>query len=230
LTSVFARDPSSLTAITQCATGGGDAAFGFQVIRVEIPFRRTELADATSTRVPVVNDLAARLATFDLSHWQGADYWLLGTAFSSDGRRLAFSARERAALLWDIGSNEPPRTIPLRGFPRGLHFSPDGARLAIDAGTSLYVFQVDALELLVKWRVRNADEVFGSRVAWSPDGRLLARTNGSTTVRLYEAATGRETIAIGKKPGSLQCVAFSPDGLTLATGTLDGPVRVWDVE
>ena len=52
-------------------------------------------------------------------------------------------------------------------------------------------------------------------LAWSPDGRLLARTDNSTTVRVYEVATGRQVMAVGGKRGRLRCVAFSPAG-TLA--------------
>jgi WD40 repeat protein len=66
-------------------------------------------------------------------------------------------------------------------------------------------------------------------VAWSPDGRLLARADRSTTARVYETAAGREVASLKAKRGILTCVAFAPDGLTFATGTIDGRVRVWDV-
>ena len=45
------------------------------------------------------------------------------------------------------------------------------------------------------------------RLAWSPDGKLLARTDNSTTVRVYEAATGRQVMAVG---GKLRAAGVSP--------------------
>jgi len=36
-------------------------------------------------------------------------------------------------------------------------------------------------------------------------------------------------MAVGTKRGLLTCVAFSPDGLTLATGAREGAVRLWDL-
>ncbi len=48
------------------------------------------------------------------------------------------------------------------------------------------------------------------------------------TVELRELATGN---AIGKFTikGNTNCLAFSPDGRTLAVGTLGGEVVLWDV-
>jgi WD40 repeat protein len=132
-------------------------------------------------------------------------------------------------MLLSLAEDTPLTTTP-RGHPRVILFSPDGKFLAVDGGSTVYVHDASTLELLVEWKAPRSREIIESCLSWSPDSRLLARTDGSTTVRIYEAATGREVMAIGKKPGSLTCVAFSPDGLTLATGTSHGPVRVWDVE
>jgi WD40 repeat protein len=177
-----------------------------------------------SSSVPIPPELAAGMRPVD----PGGR--LPDAVLSEDGRWLALSARQRAVHVWDVWTGHTHRTLPLRGSPWGFLFSPDGSRLVVDGGTTLYVHHTTTFELLAKWRVRNADEIFGSDLAWSPDGRLLARTNGSSTVRVYEVATGREVMAVGVKPGSLVSVAFAPDGLTLATGTDRGPVRVWDVD
>jgi WD40 repeat protein len=220
LTARFVTRSDQMTVVAKWGTAAG---FGLQVAGLPVSGSETGLPrDPIDLRVPA--EIAPRIGNMNPA-WRSETVVLSG-----DGQRLALSARETAVHVWDVRPDALPRTIPLRGFPHGLSFSPDGSRLAVDGGTTLYVHDVTTLELLGKWKVRNSDEVFGSGVAWSPDGRLLARTNGSSTVRVYEAATGREVMAVGAKPGGLISVAFSPDGLTLATGSSWGPVQVWDVE
>ena len=147
-------------------------------------------------------------------------------ALSGDGRVLALCASRQAAHVWDLAGGGPPRAVALRGVARAVSLSPDGSRLAVDAGTTVYVHDAATLEVIAKWKAKHS---YYPRLAWSPDGRLVARTDRSTTVRVHDAVTGREVVAVGGKRGALISVAFSPDGLTIATGTEPGPVRVWDV-
>jgi WD40 repeat protein len=65
-------------------------------------------------------------------------------------------------------------------------------------------------------------------VAFSPDGGRLVSISHDGTVRLWEAATGRE-IAVGREHGgSVLVVVVSQDGSRLASGGDDGTVRLWD--
>ena len=65
-------------------------------------------------------------------------------------------------------------------------------------------------------------------VAFSPDGRILASSEGET-VKLWDVPSGRELRTLSGNSNPVSSVAFSPDGRILASGSDDNTVKLWDV-
>jgi WD40 repeat protein len=69
-------------------------------------------------------------------------------------------------------------------------------------------------------------------VAFSPDGKLVATGSFDKTIKLWDAATGKEIKTFAGPTGHqnlVLSVAFSPDGQMLASGSTDNTAKIWDV-
>ena len=64
-------------------------------------------------------------------------------------------------------------------------------------------------------------------IAYSPDGTRLA-VAGSIGIWLYDARTGEEIDLLTGHTDVVDSVAFSPDRQTLASGSWDNTIRLWD--
>jgi len=164
-----------------------------------------------------------------------------GVAVSPDGKLLATyggTLYHFQLKLWDLESGKWLRTlVPWAAGACYLHsagFSADGARIAADVNGSVRIWEVATGKLLST--LPGPGGLTLDRVAYSPDGKLLAATGYEVdgqraptrrVLRIWDAGTGsiRRQVELGpyvSTPGQIS-LAFSPDGRLL--GVSNGRVR-----
>jgi WD40 repeat protein len=151
--------------------------------------------------------------------------------FSADGQLLAAGAGYRRVRLWDPATGNPvgePLSLP--GYTRALAFRPDGHLLAAggrqvsSSGKSeagrVWLWDPGTQQLVGEWSTGRHMTV--DSVAFSPDGRLLATSDGSSRVWLWDSV-GRVPVGepLTHSSGAVSSVAFSPGGGLLATAGVD---------
>ncbi|HEY7309480.1 MAG TPA: sigma-70 family RNA polymerase sigma factor [Gemmataceae bacterium] len=174
---------------------------------------------------------------------------------SPDGKLLAGEGDGGALLLLDAATgaihkqldghedqlNERPKGAPpRRGQILNVAFSPDGKALASVCVQDKRVFLWDTATGKPRRTLPGHDR---PRVAqFSPDGHLLAVGGDDCLIRLWDVATGRELRQFRGHVGGINGLAFSPDGLKLASGgdgsppntksneSADSTVRLWDLK
>ena len=69
-----------------------------------------------------------------------------------------------------------------------------------------------------------------SSVAWSSNGKYIASGGNDKTVRVWDAATGKEISCYDGHSDPVLTVAWSPDSSRIASGSKDKTVQIWKAE
>lgn len=156
--------------------------------------------------------------------------WVNALAYGPAGDFLASGSSDGTIIVWSTKTDAPLRTINATNAEvRSIAISPDGAHLA----TGLRYGSVKV------WTIADGKERFTlpgqgdmCAVAFSPDGKLLANTEGDWNrggiIRLRNAATGN-LVARFHHTGEVLALTFSKDGHTIAAGAADKSVKLWDI-
>jgi WD40 repeat protein/serine/threonine protein kinase len=153
---------------------------------------------------------------------------VFSVAYSPDGSRIASASADRTVKVWDLPRGTA--ILTLRGHTQLVYtaaYSPDGSRIASTAADdTAKVWDARSGRLL--FTIPNISMV-GHSLVFSPDGSRIAITQG-TEVTIWGSTDGRQLGKVRAQPAAIRCLAYSPDGRHIATGTADAAVRVWNAE
>jgi WD40 repeat protein len=164
----------------------------------------------------------------------GHDGPVYSVAFSKNGKQIVSGSADKTVRIWDVTINKEVAILRSDRWESkddvvySIAVSPDGTRLV-----SGHIGMVKV------WDLTSATEVMTLRghdtrggiwsVTFSADGKRIASCGAvDQTIRVWDAASGTELLAIPCYEKRFTSVSFSPDGKRIASGGEDGKVKIWD--
>jgi len=175
--------------------------------------------------------------------------------YSPDGRWIASSHADHSVRIWDSITGEPLALLKGHDAPvTSVAFSPLGLRLA-SAGTdkTIKLWDLSFIDSIGSEDAQRDRKLSSGSVgkecivllghtrtiqsiAFHPDAELglVASAGMDSRINVWSAETGQEVLKItpghvrSKPEKHVLCLAYSPDGTVLASGSLDHTVSFWD--
>lgn len=190
--------------------------------------------------------------------WSLYNFWVIGEitdnlflnglVFNSDEQSVTMSTPNVAIKVFQISDGTVRQTI--KTSPNSVILSPDRQHLLTSleeldssSGSStqtLSIWNINdgrlvfTIENLGNHKIISPAPLYYSSLAnvtdWSPNGELIAIGFTDGTIGILNASNGQLLQTLTGHTMRVTAVAFSPDGTSLATGSLDGTIRLWSVK
>jgi WD40 repeat protein len=122
--------------------------------------------------------------------------------------------------LWDVASGQNLRVLECDRYGYGVvgvAFSPDGKRIASGG--------LEFIDFRLYYLMTHGVDPPGQS---SRENIRPARARIDPIVGVLDSTTGKECLPLRGHKGSVRCVAFSPDGKRIVSGSEDRTLKVWD--
>jgi WD40 repeat protein len=142
-----------------------------------------------------------------------------GIAVAPDSSLVASCDQDGLVSVWDAGTlrSKWTRRRPGTGPCYAVAFSPDGRWLAT---SDVLLSARDGSETMAL-----GEQGYGT--AFSPDRRLLVRTDRPETLHLWDVERRARIQTRTERGATFVSAAYSPDGQWVVTGETEGLVRLW---
>ena len=156
--------------------------------------------------------------------------------FSPDGSRI-FSSQIRKGTIWDTSTGAEIMSFPGNAGYVYATFSPNGRYIAScvteywDVGKDDNTIKLRDAESGREIVSLKGHEAEISGMVFSPDSKRLASCDLAEVIRIWDVETGKEIMTL-KHDGGTFSIAFSPDGMHIASGgsDADNTIKLWDAE
>ncbi len=160
--------------------------------------------------------------------------YVLTLVYSADGSKLAAVDGEGAVVVWDAASGRELSAFMEgeRVTIAGAAFSPDGTRLVTAGvkGANEAVVWDWAAKTPVFTLKGHTDVICG--LDWSPDGKTIVSASLDTTIRVWDAATGKQIrrFASTRPATAAYTLSYSHDSQRVLVAHNDQITRLWSLE
>ena len=153
--------------------------------------------------------------------------------FSPNGNLLATYGTHVQTRIWDVATHAEI-TLPNMQKASAGAFSPDGTIFAYQNYQDGIVFwHITPTGMKEHSRIPSSLHGFHEVLIFSPNGKILLDPQFKRSgefIQLWDVDTGSDLGMLSGHTDQIETLAFSHDGKTLASGSKDGTVLLWDWE
>ncbi len=148
--------------------------------------------------------------------------------FSHDGKKFAAVRHHNRPQVWDITTQKEITPAGV-GISENLAFAPDGKTFASASPQSISLWKFEANNKNSHRKLTQTFWRISEAITFSPDGKVLLGTDRKR-IKLVSVETGKFIGSLTGHTEPIESLVFSHNGKTLASGSQDGTVMLWDWE